>query len=65
MKLDEHVPGIHYKLAVVYANQGEGQKAMEHIDLALEYYQKLETFFWVGKARDMRRLIVKKFKIKE
>ncbi|MBT3921746.1 MAG: tetratricopeptide repeat protein [Nitrospina sp.] len=65
MKLDEHVPGIHYNLAVVYANQGEGQKAMEHIDLALEYYQKLETFFWTGKARDMRRLIVKKFKIKE
>ena len=65
MKLDDHVPGVHYNLAAVYANLGEGQKAMEHIDQALQIYQDLDTFFWVGKARDMRRLIVRKFKIKE
>jgi tetratricopeptide (TPR) repeat protein len=65
MKLDDHVPGIHYNLAVVHANMGDGEKAMEHVDLALKLYQDLDTFFWVGKARDMRRLIVKKFKIKE
>jgi hypothetical protein len=38
---------------------------MEHVDLALKYYKGLGTIFWVGKARDMRRLIVKKYKIKE
>jgi tetratricopeptide (TPR) repeat protein len=65
MKADEHVPGIHYNLAVVYANQDNGEKAMEHIDLALEYYKDLETFFWIGKARDTRRVIMRKYKIKE
>lgn len=65
MKLDDHVPGIHYNLAVVYANQNNGEKAMQHVDLALKYYQELGTFFWVGKSRDMRRLIIRKFKIKE
>lgn len=65
LELDDHVPGVHYNLAVVYANQDNGQKAMEHVDLALEYYMKLDTFFWVGKARDTRRLIIRKYKIKE
>ena len=65
MEIKDNVPGIHYNLAVVYANQGNGEKAMEHIDLALENYMDLKTFFWVGKARDLRRLIVKKFKIAE
>lgn len=65
MQLDDRVPGIHYNLAVVYANQDNGAKAMEHVDLALKYYKELGTIFWVGKARDMRRLIMKKYKIKE
>ena len=65
MELDEHVPGVHYNLAVVYANQDNGPKAMEHIDLALKYYMDLDTFFWIGKARDTRRLIIRKYKIKE
>jgi tetratricopeptide (TPR) repeat protein len=65
MELDEHVPGVHYNLAVVYANQDNGPKAMEHVDLALEYYMELDIFFWVGKARDTRRLIIRKYKIKE
>ncbi|MBT3185248.1 MAG: tetratricopeptide repeat protein [Nitrospina sp.] len=65
MKLDDHVPGIHYNMAVVYANMNNGQKALEHVDLALEYYKDLGTFFWAGKSRDMRRLIVKKYKLAE
>ncbi len=65
LKLDDHVPGLHYNLAVVQANLDNGQKAMEHIDLALKYYMKLDTIFWVGKARDMKRLIAKKFKLEE
>ena len=65
MEIKQNVPGINYKLAAVYANQGEGQKAMEHIDIALARYKKLKTFFWAGKSRDMRRLIIKKYKIKE
>lgn len=65
MKLKDNVPGVHYNLAAVYANTGEGQKAMEHIDLALARYTKLDTFYWTGKSRDMRRLIIKKYKIEE
>lgn len=65
MELDDHVPGIHYNLAMVYANLNNGQKAMEHIDIALARYQKLKTVFWAGKSRDMRRLIVRKFNIAE
>ena len=65
MERDDHVPGVHFNLALVYANQDNGPKAMEHIDRALEYYMNLDTFFWVGKARDTRRLIMRKYKIKE
>ncbi len=65
MKIDENVPGVHYNLAVVYANMNDGQKAMEHVELALKYYTDLGTFFWIGKARDMKRLIARKFNIEE
>lgn len=65
MEVHANVPGIHFNLAVVYANQDNGAKAMEHIDLALEYYLELDTFFWIGKARDTRRLIMRKYNIKE
>ena len=65
MEVDPNVPGIHYNLAVVYANQDNGKKAMEHVDLALEFYKELDTFFWIGKARDTRRLIMRKYNIKE
>ena len=65
MEIKDNVPGIHYNLAVVYANQSNGEKAMEHIDLALENYMDMGTIFWVGKSRDLRRLIVRKFKIAE
>jgi tetratricopeptide (TPR) repeat protein len=65
LKLDDLVPGLHYNSAVVYANLDNGPKAMEHVELALKYYIKLDTFFWVGKSRDLRRMIVKKFNIKE
>jgi len=65
MEVDENVPGVHYNMAVVYANLNNGQKAMEHVELALKYYIELDTFFWIGKARDMKRLIARKFKISE
>lgn len=65
LTLDDRVPGVHYNLAMVYANMDNGPKALEHIERALEYYQVLETFHWVGKARDMRRVIIRKFKLKE
>jgi len=65
LMLNDHMPGIHYNLAVIYINQGDGPKALEHVELALKYYQELETINWVGKARDTRRLIIRKFKLKE
>lgn len=64
LKVDENVPGIHYNLAVVYANTDNGPKALEHIEKALEQYEELQTVFWVGKSRDTRRLIERKFKLK-
>ncbi len=63
LKLDDQVPGIHYNLAVVYANLNDGEKAIKHIDLALEQYEDLDTLFWAGKSRDTRRLIQRKFKL--
>jgi tetratricopeptide (TPR) repeat protein len=65
LHLDENVPGIHYNLAVVYTNMGNGPKAMEHIELALEQYEDRETLFWAGKSRDTRRIIERKFKLQK
>lgn len=65
MKIDADVPGIHYNLAVVHTKMSNGPKAMEHIDLALKYYKDLSVFFWIGKSRDVRKLIIRKFNIKE
>lgn len=65
LNLDENVPGLHYNLAVVYANMDNGTKAMEHIELALEQYEELDTLFWAGKSRDTRRLIERKFKLNQ
>jgi tetratricopeptide (TPR) repeat protein len=63
LHLDDKIPGLHYNLAVVYTNMGNGPKAMEHIELALEQYEDLDTLFWAGKSRDTRRLIERKFKL--
>jgi tetratricopeptide (TPR) repeat protein len=63
LHLDENIPGLHYNLAVVYANMDNGPKAMEHIELALEQYEELDTLFWAGKSRDTRRIIERKFKL--
>ncbi len=64
LKLDDEVPGLHYNMAVVYANSDNGPKAMEHIEKALEQYEDRDTLFWAGKSRDTRRLIQRKFKLK-
>jgi tetratricopeptide (TPR) repeat protein len=63
LHLDDKIPGLHYNLAVVYTNMGNGPKAMEHIELALEQYEDLNTLFWAGKSRDTRRIIERKFKL--
>lgn len=64
LKMDEKVPSLHYNLALVYANSDNGPKALEQIEKALDLYEELQTFFWVGKSRDTRRVIERKFKIK-
>ena len=63
LNLDDKVLGLHYNLAVVYTKMDNGPKALEHIDLALEQYEDLDTLFWAGKSRDTRRIIERKFKL--
>lgn len=63
LNIKENIPGLHYNLAVVYTKLGNGSKAMEHIEIALEQYEDLDTLFWAGKSRDTRRIIERKFKL--
>ncbi len=63
LQLDDQVPGIHYNLAVVYSKMNDGEKAIKHIDQALEQYEDRKTLFWAGKSRDTRRILEKKFKL--
>jgi tetratricopeptide (TPR) repeat protein len=64
-EIDPNNPGAHFNLAVVYAKMKEGQKAMRHITKAEYLYaQDKDDMHWLGKARDIRRVIAKDFKLR-
>lgn len=64
-KIDPNNPGAHFNLAVVYAKMKEGQKAMRHITKAEYLYaQDKDDMHWLGKARDIRRVIAKDFSLR-
>jgi len=64
-KMDPDNPGAHFNLAVVYAKMKEGHKAMRHITKAEDLYaQDKDDMFWLGKTRDIRRVIAKDFKLR-
>ncbi len=64
-KIDPENPGSHFNLAVVYAKMNEGHKAMRHIVKAEDLYsQDKDSLHWLGKARDIRRVIAKDFKLR-
>jgi len=64
-EIDPNNPGAHFNLAVVYAKMKEGRKAMRHITKAEYLYtQDTNTMHWLGKTRDIRRVIAKEFKLR-
>ena len=64
-EIDPNNAGAHFNLAMVYAKMKEGQKAMRHITKAEYLYaQDKDDMHWLGKARDIRRVIAKDFKLR-
>jgi tetratricopeptide (TPR) repeat protein len=64
-EIDPNNPGAHFNLAMVYAKMKEGRKAMRHITKAEYLYaQDKDDMHWLGKARDIRRVIAKDFKLR-
>lgn len=62
--IDSNNPGAHFNLAVVYANMKDGRKAMRHIAKAEYLYAQEDNKLWLGKTRDIRRVIAKDFKLR-
>jgi len=62
--IDSDIPGAHFNLAVVYANMKDGRKAMRHIAKAENLYAQEENKLWLGKTRDIRRVIARDFKLR-
>jgi tetratricopeptide (TPR) repeat protein len=64
-EIDPDNPGSHFNLAVVYAKMKKGHKAMRHIATAENLYARDDkNKFWLGKTRDVRRVIAKDFKLR-
>ncbi len=63
-KIDANNPGAHFNLAVVYANLKDGNSAMRHIAKAEYLYAEQDDKLWLGKARDIRRVIARDFKLR-
>jgi tetratricopeptide (TPR) repeat protein len=66
-EIDPNNPGAHFNLAMVYAKMKEGRKAMRHITRAEYLYAQDKDdldMHWLGKARDIRRVIAKDFKLR-
>lgn len=63
--IDPNNPGAHFNLAVVYAKRNDGRKAMRHIAKAEDLYAlDDDNKQWLGKTRDIRRVIAKDFKLR-
>jgi tetratricopeptide (TPR) repeat protein len=64
-EMDPENPGAHFNLAVVYAKMKKGHKAMRHIAKAEDLYAlDKKSMHWLGKTRDVRRVIAKDFKLR-
>ncbi len=63
-EIDSNYPGAHFNLAVVYANMKDGHKAMKHIAKAEKLYAQEDNILWMGKTRDIRRVIARDFKLR-
>ncbi|VAX29684.1 hypothetical protein MNBD_NITROSPINAE05-563 [hydrothermal vent metagenome] len=64
-EIDSDNPGAHFNLAVVYAKMKKGRLAMRHIATAEDLYARNgKNKYWLGKTRDIRRVIAKNFKLR-
>jgi len=64
-EMDPNNPGLHFNLAVVYAKKKQGHKAMRHIAKAEDLFAlDADNKLWLGKTRDIRRVIAKEFKLR-
>jgi tetratricopeptide (TPR) repeat protein len=64
-EIDPDNPGSHFNLAVVYSRMKQGHKAMRHISKAEDLFALDEdNKQWLGKTRDIRRVIAKEFKLR-
>jgi len=62
--IDSNNPGAHFNLAVVYAKMKDGRKAMKHIAKAENLYAQVDNIIWLGKTRDIKRVIARDFKLR-
>ena len=64
-EIEPNDPGSHFNLAVVYSRMKKGGRAMRHISKAEDLFaQDEDNKQWLGKTRDIRRVIAKEFKLR-
>lgn len=63
-KLDKDIAGVHFNLARVYTETNAASKAFQHINRAENLYAEQENRLWLSKARELKRHIAKKFKMR-
>ena len=63
-EMDPNLPGMHLNLALIYTKLKDGKKAIRHISKAQYLYTQAENKFWMGKSRDIGRVIARKFKFR-
>jgi tetratricopeptide (TPR) repeat protein len=64
LKIDTNDAGVQFNLALVYEKLNDGPNALKHIDEALRLYTENEDSHWKNQSRQMRNVIVEKFKLK-
>ncbi|NIP99361.1 MAG: tetratricopeptide repeat protein [Nitrospinaceae bacterium] len=64
MDLDPSRPGLHFNLALVFTHRNEADRALRHIDEAERLYEEAKNHNWLAKARHLKRVITKKFKLR-
>lgn len=63
LQLAPKEPGIHFNLALVYNQLEQGNQALDHIQTAQDLYLETGNTRWLGKARQTKHLISKKFNL--
>jgi len=64
LTVQENDAGVQFNLALVYEKLNDGPRALKHIDEALRLYSENQDAHWKNQSRQMRNVIVEKFKLK-